>query len=202
MPAIYRRRRSTISGGEREWRVEERALVTRSASGNEKRTPWRDIVSVRLYADPARDRPWRYVFELQPRDRRKITIDNAHALGAREYEDRSATYTPFVRAALKQLAAENPKARALMAETQKRYFFLMLIGIIAIGALALALAALPVPDAMQSWAPLAKFAVVLLLLPVFWLGILRVIPRGVPLHEIPERALPPAGDVAGAGSDG
>ncbi|WP_395646569.1 hypothetical protein [Terricaulis sp.] len=170
--------------------------MTRSASGHEKRTPWREIVSVRLYADPARDRPWRYVFELQPLHKRKITIDNAHAVGRGDYEDRSASYTPFVRAALKQLAAENPKARALMAETQKRYFFLMLFGILAMGALALALAALPTPPAMAEWAPLAKFALVLALLPVFWAGILRVIPRGVPLDQIPARALPPEGGAA------
>lgn len=195
MPAIYRRRRSTISRGEREWRVEERCLVTRSASGHEKRTPWREIVSVRLYADPARDRPWRYVFELQPVHKRKITIDNAHAVGRGAYEDRSATYTPFVRAALAQLAQENPKARALMAETQKRYFLLMLAGIIAMGALALALAALPTPW-LGEWAPLAKFGAVLLLLPIFWLGILRAIPRGVPLDAIPPRALPPEGSPA------
>ena len=102
-----------------------------------------------------------------------------------------ALWSPFVRAALKQLAVENPKARALMAETQTRYFVLMLVGILAMGALALALLALPTPETMASWAPLAKFAVVLALLPVFWAGILRVIPRGVPLDEIPPRALPP-----------
>ncbi len=50
-----------MSRGEREWRVEDDALVSRGVSGHERRYPWRDIVSVRLFHEPSRFRPWRYV---------------------------------------------------------------------------------------------------------------------------------------------
>ena len=94
---------------------------------------------------PSRFRPWRYVFELQPRHARKIVIDNAHYVSPGQFEDRSASYTPFVRAALARLAIENPKARALIGETPKRYFFLLLLALLALGGLAFALVAVRTP---------------------------------------------------------
>jgi hypothetical protein len=190
-PVTYRRRRSAISRGEREWRVEADALTTRGPTGAERRYAWKEMVSVRLFHEPARDRPWRYVFELQPLHRRKIVIDNAHFIERGSYKERSDTYTPFVRAALARLAAENPKARALIGETPKRYFFLLLLALIALGALAFALATVRTPIDGLAYAGLIKFGLIALMLPVFWRWVIRAVPRGVPLDDIPERALPP-----------
>jgi hypothetical protein len=190
-PVIYRRRRSAISRSEREWRIEDEALVTRGGSGAERRQPWKEIVSVRLYYEPDRSRPWRHVLELQPLHGRKIRIDNAHCLGRRLFEDRSQTYTPFVRAALARVAAENPKARALIGETQKRYFLLLLAALVGLGALAFVLIAVRTPLDTLPYAALVKFAIILLMLPVFWRWVIGAMPRGVALDAIPERALPP-----------
>ena len=68
-----------MSRGEGEWRVESDALVRVNASGQERRYKWRQIVGVRLCHEPSRFRPFRYVFELQPKNERKIEIDNAHS---------------------------------------------------------------------------------------------------------------------------
>jgi hypothetical protein len=190
-PVTYRRRRNSISRGEREWLVEPDALVTRGASGSVRRYPWKEMVSVRLFHEPAPHRPWRYVFELQPKHRRKIVIDNAHYVERRSYKERSDSYTPFVRAALTQLARENPKARALIGETPKRYFFLLLTALIVLGVLAFALATVRTPIDHLAYASLIKFGVIALMLPVFWGWVIRSMPRGVALDEIPERALPP-----------
>src|SRR5690606_30610268 len=111
--AIYRRRAGRLSRGEREWRVEPDALVSRGASGRERRIPWADVVSVRVGFNAARGRPWRHLTELQPRHGAKIELDNAHFLAPGAYEDRSASYGPFVRAALARIGAANPNARAL-----------------------------------------------------------------------------------------
>ncbi|MGE0742210.1 MAG: hypothetical protein AB7O98_12795 [Hyphomonadaceae bacterium] len=186
----YRRRSGALPRGEREWRVEPDALIA-SSGGRSRRYRWSDIVSVRLYADPARGRPWRYVFELQPRHDRKIEIDNANFVGDGAYEDQSEAYTAFVRAATAALARANPKARALIAETPKRFFFLTLTALIAFGALAYALIALRTPIDGWSYAAPIKFGVILLMLPVFWGLVVRAVPRGFPLDAIPDRALPP-----------
>jgi hypothetical protein len=190
-PVIYRRRRNAISRAEREWRVEREALVSRGASGIDRRYPWKDMASVRLCHEPTRLKPWRYVFELQPRHKRKIVIDNAHYAGPGVFKDRSDTYTPFVRAAVAQLAEENPNARALIGETPKRYFFLLLVALLGLGVAAFALIAFPTPLDALPFAAMAKFAIILVMLPIFWRWVIKAMPRGVALDEIPERALPP-----------
>ncbi len=190
-PVIYRRRRDAISRSEREWRVEDDALVTRGGSGRERRYRWRDIVSVRLLHDPARSKPWRYVFELQPKHQRKIVIDNAHCVNGREFEERSDSYTPFVKAALARWAVAHPKGRALIGETPKRYFFLLISALLGLGVLAYVLVAVPTPLDALPFANLVKFGIILLMLPVFWGWVLKSMPRGVAPDQIPDRAFPP-----------
>ena len=190
-PVTYRRRRGAISKTEREWRVEDDALVTRGGSGREKRYRWRDIVSVRLLHDPNRARPWRYVFELQPKHERKIVIDNAHYAGDRAFEERSESYTPFVRAAIARWAAVHPKGRALIGETPKRYFFLIIGALLGLGVLSYFLVAVPTALDALPYASIVKLGIILLMLPFFWQAVLKVFPRGVAPDQIPDRALPP-----------
>jgi hypothetical protein len=190
VPITYSRRRAALSRGEQEWRVEDDALVMCRPSRGERRTQWKDIVGVRLYREPLRRRPWRYAFELHTRDGGRIVIDNAHFLGANEYEERSSAYAPFVRAALAKIAVANPKARLLIGETQKRYFFMTLLALLAIAALAFALMVIPTPLDATPLAMPVKLALIVSLLPLFWIGVLRALPRGAPLDHVPERALP------------
>lgn len=192
-PVIYLRRRSAIARSERQWRVEDDALVTFGGTGGEKRYPWADFISVRLCHEPTRFKPWRYVFELQPRKGAKLVIDNAHYLSVGKFEDRSASYAPFVRAALGRLAEAKPGATALIGETPKRYFFLLLFALLALGLIAFALIAVPTPLDALPFAGIAKFAIIALMLPIFWAWVLKAMPRGVPLDAIPARALPPEG---------
>lgn len=191
-PIVYRRRRNAFSRGERAWRVEDDALVTVGSSGAEKRFPWADMRTVRLCAEPARSRRWRYVFELQPRQGGKLVIDNAHYVGPGRYEERSESYRAFVEAALARLAAAKPDMRALIGETPKRYFLLLLAALLGLGVLAFVLIAVRTPLDQLPYAGLIKLAIVLAMLPVFWRWVLGAMPRGVALSEIPERALPPA----------
>jgi hypothetical protein len=190
-PVIYRRRANRVARGEREWRVEDDALVTRGGSGNVRRIKWSEIVGVRLYHDPTPQKPFRYMFALKPRDKATIEIDNAHYVGPGQYEDRSDAYTLFVRAALARVAERSPKAMALMGETPKRYFLLLVLSLIGLCGLAYVLVAIPTPLDGLPYAALIKFGIVLAMLPLFWLWVLRAMPRGVPLDAIPERALPP-----------
>ncbi|MBL8546058.1 MAG: hypothetical protein JNL81_06315 [Hyphomonadaceae bacterium] len=190
-PVTYFRRGSAISRSEREWRVEADALVTRGSSGREKRYRWADIVSVRLLHDPVRARDWRYIFELQPKHARKIVIDNAHYIGARDFEERSETYTPFVRAAIARWADTHPHGRVLIGETPKRYFFLLIGALIFLCLVAYFLVAVRTPLDATPYANLVKFGVILLMLPIFWRSVLKIVPRGVAPDQIPDRAFPP-----------
>ncbi len=190
-PVVYRKRQSAISRGEGEWRVEDDALVRVGANGQERRYKWRQIVGVRLCHEPSRSKPFRYVFELQPKHERKIEIDNAHYLSPGNFEDASAEYTPFVRAAVAKLAQVNPRARALIGETPKRYFFLLIGALLGLSLLAFGLIAFPTPLDGLPYASLIKFGIIMLMLPIFWLWVIRAVPKGVALDSIPPRALPP-----------
>lgn len=191
-PVIYRRRRNAVTRSEREWRVEDDALVTCGASGRERRLAWSDVVAVRLCGAPTRAKPWRHVFELKARNGTRTAIDNGHFVSVGKFEDRSASYAPFVRAALARVQAANPDARALIGETPKRYFMLMLAALIGLGALAFALIVVPSPLDSLPYAGLIKFGLILAMLPVFWRWVIKAFPRGVAIEDIPDRALPPA----------
>ncbi len=191
-PVTYKRRRNIWSRGEREWRVEEDALVAVGGSGRATQLAWKEIVSVRLCHEPMRGRPWRYVFELQPKSGARVRIDNAHRCAEGVYEDQSASFTPFVRAALGRIAVASPKARALIGETGRRYFFLLLAALVGFGALAVALTLVRSPLDDLPYATLIKLGIILLMLPIFWRWVVGAMPRGVALDNIPDRALPPA----------
>jgi hypothetical protein len=78
-----------------------------------------------------------------------------------------------------------------MGETPRRYYFLLLGTLVGFGVLAFALIALRTPlDALPN-ALAIKLGLILLMLPVFWVWVIRVMPRGVALDDIPERVLPP-----------
>jgi hypothetical protein len=188
---IYRRRHSALSRGEREWRVEEGGLASIGASGHVRRWAWKEFISVRLCHEPTRLKPWRYTFHAQFRNGEKISIDNGHYVGPGRFEERSEAYAPFVRTLLARLHEANPKLRALIGETQKRYFFLMLAALLALCVLAYVLIAVRTPLDSLPYAGAVKLVLILAMLPVFWRWVARAMPRGVALDAIPERALPP-----------
>ena len=189
-PVVYRKTRHALSRGEREWRVEDDALVAVGSTGVEKRFPWQDMQAVRLCAQPARFRRWRYVFELQPRRGAKLVIDNASYQSLGRYEERSDSYGAFVRAAIDRLRAAKPEMTALIGETPTHYFFFLLVSLIALCAAAYVLIAVRTPIDDLPYAMLIKFALVLLMIPAIW-RVLGAMPRGVAISAIPERALPP-----------
>ena len=186
---IYRRRHSALSRGEREWRVDENGLVSVGASGHERRWAWKDFISIRLRHQPTRLKPWRYTFEARCKNG-EASFDNGHYVGPGRFEERSQAYTTFVRALIARLAAANPKLRALIGETKKRYFFLTLAALLALGALALVIIATPTPFDGTAWNLAVKLLLVLAMLPLFWRWVVSAMPRGVSLDSIPSRALP------------
>jgi hypothetical protein len=120
-----------------------------------------------------------------------LVIDNASYQSLGRYEERSDTYGAFVRAAINRLQATKPDMTALIGETPRRYFFFLLLSLLALCAAAYVLIAVRTPIDGLPYAMLIKFALVLLMLPVLW-RVLGAMPRGVAITEIPERALPPS----------
>jgi len=78
----------------------------------------------------------------------------------------------------------------LIGETPKRYFFLLIAALLGLGLLAYILVAVRTPLDALPYANLVKFGIILLMLPIFWRSVLKIVPRGVAPDEIPERAFP------------
>jgi hypothetical protein len=74
------------------------------------RLPYRDIVGVRLSYAPSRFDHARYRCDLRMRSGQQIAILSTHYAGIADFEDRAATYGPFVRALIARVAAANPSA--------------------------------------------------------------------------------------------
>src|SRR5882762_5848626 len=110
MTAIYRKRENIFVNGESEWRARDDALVRRAPDGSENGIAWRDVMALRLRSYPTMAKPRLHQFVVSTAAS-EMTIDNSHFLGAGQFEDRSATYTPFVRAALERVAALSPNCR-------------------------------------------------------------------------------------------
>ncbi len=74
------------------------------------RFPYRDIVGVRLSYAPSRVDHARYRCDLRMRSGQQVAILSTHYAGIADFEDRAATYGPFVRALIARVAAANPAA--------------------------------------------------------------------------------------------
>jgi hypothetical protein len=122
MTAIYRKRNNLFEKGEREWRVEYDALAQEAPDGTTQRKPWRDVAEARLRYMPVNSARWRYLFEIGFRDGTCWQVDNVHFAGISDFEDRSASYVPFVRAALERIRAEAPGARLYSGARAASYY--------------------------------------------------------------------------------
>jgi hypothetical protein len=105
--------RPSILRGEETYRAAEDALV-RTAKGIETRIPFGEIQSIRTYRSPgirmfaSTAVPGFERCVIRPRHGRNIALSSNHFLGLGRFEDRSATYAPFVEGLIHQVAMSNP----------------------------------------------------------------------------------------------
>lgn len=147
MTAIYRKRGNVFESGETEWRAEDDALVRKDAAGGEARFRWADVVAIRLHRNLTMSKRWLHQCTIATRDAR-ITIDNAHFLRVGDFEDRSAAYSPFVRAALERIATLAPNARVEIGSTPAQFWPQVLFMSAGLAALAAVLIYIPLPASL------------------------------------------------------
>jgi hypothetical protein len=186
----YRKRQNVFEKKEREWRVEPDALVFRDAEGRELREAWRDAVAVRLRYAPSRFKTWLYITEISFKSGRSWTIDNSHFAGFADFEDRTATYTPFVHAVLERLAANAPDIKAYSGTTMISYVAQIGIVAIAFAALAAVFLSIPVFESSDPWWLVAKLAIIAVMIPPFITWVRRNYPHTFSIHAVPDDAVP------------
>lgn len=166
MTTTYRKRENFFEKSEREWRVEDEALVRRDIDGTESRWAWTDMRAVRLRWFPTYAKPWLHQFRIETAAS-KATIDNGHFQGIGQFEDRSASYGPFVRAALERIRALSPSAQVHIGSTTLAFWATMIFVALSFAGLAVVLILLPFP-AYNPVVLIAKLAIIaygLMLLP-------------------------------------
>lgn len=169
MTVVYRKRENLFAKGETEWRVENDALIRTGADGTQTRLAWRDVASLRLRLYPTSAKPWLHEFHLAAPGTR-LVIDNCHFAGVGEFEDRSADYAAFVRAALERIRECAPQARVTLGSDAMSFWAMLAFAATSIALLTAVLILIPLP------APLP--IVVIAKLAVFTLALLRL-PRWV-----------------------
>lgn len=188
MTVSYAKRRNLFEKGEWEWRVTDDALVARDPKGAEDIGRWRDVVAVRLGFEPTRFKTWRHVIELRFRNGAKWQIDNVHFAGVGDFENRSASYNPFVHAVVAQLKAKAPDAKGRVGSAPV-FYWVSVIGLsILFAFLGMLLLAIPIAEFPgMVW---VKLGLIAFFLPTLFLWAKKGFPRGMKLDAIPKDALP------------
>lgn len=165
MTISYCKRENMFEKGESAWRVEDDALVCVKPDGGTLRHVWREVTALRVRFRPTTAKPWLHEFTLETA-RGSVTVDNGHFAGLGNFEDRSASYTPFVRAAIGRVRTLAPQAQVQIGSPPVRYW--TQLGFAAVSLFFVAVLILIFAPALWPLAVLVKLGVIaygLLLLP-------------------------------------
>lgn len=158
--------------------------------GDRNAIPYADIAELRLSFDPTRFDSRRYRCSIRLRDGRTATISSSHYVSLAQFEDRSQTYEPLVRALVARAADANPGIRL---RAGRRPFVYFLEHAFLLGAILLAIAVFeavdPTPPSERSW---LGIALIVSFLPLLILSMIRNRPRGFRATAIPDVILPMA----------
>jgi hypothetical protein len=156
--------RNSLIDRERLFRLGSDALLW-SGAGGEGSLPYASVRDVRLiaYGSPAGET---FQCTLRSRTHGKIKIRSHHYANLGLFEDRSATYTPFIRELATRIAAESPNARFLAGSTALWVVWLV-IGLLGVGVAVLLILSLfdGVPPA---GAGLIAVVICLAAVPLIW----------------------------------
>ncbi|WP_439540988.1 hypothetical protein [Hyphomicrobium sp.] len=97
-----------------------------------KRVPYADIASVRLISYASVDGPQEQC-TIATRAHGKIVVRSHHFVSTGEFEDRSATYAPFVRDLCRRIHAANTKARFIRGSAGLQAGWFVVLACAAIG---------------------------------------------------------------------
>jgi hypothetical protein len=190
----YAKRENAFEKGEHVWRVEEDCLIWTRPAGDSLTLLWKDVGAVRTAFAPTEWKTWRHVFELTTRKGATLVVDNAHFKSVGDFEDRSASFIPFVLACVDRIAVLAPDARGRVGAGPLNYYGQLAFALGMMVLLAFVLFTLPTPTTALI---VIKLALIGAMLPVAIAWAVRSKPRKVPLRResflpgLPEPPLTP-----------
>jgi hypothetical protein len=162
----YRRRASIQEKGETVWRAFPDRLEYHDAGGALRGVvPFDRVTRVRLAFAPGRLQQKRFLMELSG-TRSQFNLSNMHFKGIAQFEDRTDTFFPLVRAVVAGVHAANPNASFRAGEKPAYYVFLLAFVLVVYALLALVLFTLPVVPGNFTLSILIKLGIILVSLPL------------------------------------
>lgn len=162
----YRRRASIQEKGETVWRAFPDRLEYHGADGALRGVvPFDRVTRVRLAFAPGRLQQKRFLMELSG-TRSQFNLSNMHFKGIAQFEDRTDTFFPLVRAVVAGVHAANPNASFQAGEKPAYYVFLLAFVLVVYALLALVLFTLPVVPGNFTISILIKLGIILVSLPL------------------------------------
>lgn len=187
----YAKRENLFEKGEHRWTVEPEGLRQSFPQGGEIGLRWDRVREIRLTYAPTRFKTWRHKLTLVGPAGAWV-IDNVHFAGVGNFEDRTATFAPFVLACVERVAALAPGATARLGSAPLADWAQLAFVAAAFALLALAVIALPVSFSGMVW---VKLLLVAAMMPVLLNFVVRSRPRRIALDvEAFRDALPKAAD--------
>jgi hypothetical protein len=159
------------------------------------RFPYRDITGVRLSYAPSRFDHARYRCDVRMRSGQQVAILSTHYAGIADFEDRAATYGPFVQALIARVAAANPSASFRSGKNPVTYVLehLFLFAMVVLLVLVLSMVGFA-PLSESSW---AKLFIILASIPLLVVYTRKNWPSRFKPDAIPNDVLP---EVTGGGA--
>lgn len=185
----YAKRASLFEKGEQTWTVTPDALQWSPPGGAARSLPWREITEIRLGFEPTRFKWDRYRLSLTAAGRH-WSVDNQHFAGIADFENRSATFVPFVLACVERVAALSPGAKARLGSSAASYWAQLIFVATMFALLVTVLILLPTRHSAVFW---IKATVIALSLPLLVQWIRKARPRRTTLDVEAFRAALPGG---------
>jgi hypothetical protein len=183
--------RANVFEPEMTWRLGPDALEVETGAGAAPlRLPYRDFIEIRLSFAPSRADSARYRCDLRVFGQASTAILSTHYAGIADFEDRGASYAPFVRGLVAQVAAANPKCRFRAGKSFIVYWaeHLFLLAMVAL------LVAVLIAIGSSHWSEVTwnKFWITLAAIPLLIAYSRANWPRRFDPRNIPDDVLPPA----------
>jgi len=192
VPAAYIARANVLEY-EATWRLGADALELQGGPASTPdavmRVPYREIVAVRLSYAPSRFDHARYRCDLHMRSGQRLAILSTHYAGIANFEDRGASYAPFVRALIARVAEANPAVRLQSGKNVLVYMAEHVFLIVAFALLVVVLSAFGPSYLSESS---TKLLVVVAAIPVLIAYARKNCPRRFRPDGIPDDVLPAA----------
>lgn len=163
---VYAKRENLFEKTERRWAVEPEGLRQVQEGGPGVLMPWSAVREIRLTYAPTRAKTWRHKLTLRV-SRGSWVIDNVHFAGIGSFEDRSASFGPFVLACVEHVRDAAPGAVARLGSDPLAYWAQMGFVTVMFVLLAAVVVALPVNFTGLIWVKLGLIAVMLPVLAGF-----------------------------------